>query len=256
MTSRHFPPKNPKQTTWLQNGHVSPKGFVESPHQAWAPKSLAPRAAFEAENQWSDAVKIWGKLYISHLGERKIIFKYAILEGYVSSLEGNISITKPTEVGPYDRCKWSEIGAPVSIRVITNPSYIPVYFRPFMVNYTPGSTNIAGWKFPHECRCREPTGIGGGFLLRPVSLPEGIIFHQPRFPWNNGNFPYFSPPEWDFLQKHTGNWTDCWSLKFGDHLLRLWVSLPLFTTGFSSILGGWPWDFWTNNGMKLIFVGR
>ena len=40
------------------------------------------------------------EINISHLGKRKIIFKYAIFGGYVSSLEGNLQKDQPTPSHP------------------------------------------------------------------------------------------------------------------------------------------------------------
>ena len=38
----------------------------------------------------------------------------------------------------------------------------------------------------------------------------------------------------------------CWCFRhLANQLIQLVVYLPLFTTGFSTIPGGWPWDFWT-----------
>ena len=82
--------------------------FLVKPHvQAAAPAA----AGGESDGRINRGQRSWDTLQginISHLGKRKIIFKYAIFGGYVSFLEGNFStevvatILKPKVLSMFD----------------------------------------------------------------------------------------------------------------------------------------------------------
>ena len=121
---------------------------------------------------------------------------------------------------------------------------------------------------PRECEFVVPLDKGlflHGMQLAPSQGWRFIYFRIPRScqkMWLGKSGWWLRPPRYAVLhlkltkalQKKTTFCTTVDGKKSGDHQLSLYF-IPIIYKGFSTIPGGWPWDFWTINSMTYQIPG-